>query len=74
MGETICGMCLKKETFLNRISKTDSFYPNIVISELEQLKIEQEEKRQEEWRKQEELYKQQQQELFILKVLMLFFL
>ena len=67
MGETICGMCLKKETFLNRISKTDSFYPNIVISELEQLKIEQEEKRQEEWRKQEELYKQQQQELFKIK-------
>ena len=60
-------MCLKKETFLNRISKTDSFYPNIVISELEQLKIEQEEKRQEEWRKQEELYKQQQQELSKIK-------
>ena len=67
VGETICGMCLKKETFLNRISKTDSFYPNIVISELEQLKIEQEEKRQEEWRKQEELYKQQKQELFKIK-------
>lgn len=72
--ETICGIYLKKETFVNRVSNFDSFYPNIVIPELEQLKeqiekekLEQEKKRQEEWKKQEELHKQQQQELFKIK-------
>jgi len=72
--ETICGIYLKKETFINRVSNDDSFYPNIVIQELEQLKdqiekekLEQDKKHQEEWKKQEELYKQQQQELFKIK-------
>lgn len=72
--ETICGMYLKKESFLNRVYNNDSFYPNIVIPELEELRIEIEQERQkqeriysEELKKQEELYKQQQQELFKIK-------
>jgi len=72
--ETICGMYLKKETFLNRVSNYDSFYPNIVLSELEELRIKIEEKRekqeikyQENMQKQEELYKKHQQELFETK-------
>ena len=36
--ETICGMYLKKETFINRVLNYDSFYQNIVIPELEELK------------------------------------
>lgn len=72
--KTICGIYLKKETFINRVSDYNSFYPNIVISELEQLKeqlekekLEQYKKYKEEWKKREELYKQQQQELFKIK-------
>lgn len=67
-------MYLKKETFINKVCNFDSFYPNIVISELEQLKeqiekekLEQEKKRQEKCKKLEELHKKQQQELFKIK-------
>ena len=38
--EVTCGMCLKKQSLINRVSNFDSFYPNIVIPELEKLKIE----------------------------------
>ena len=73
-NETICGLYLKKETFINRVSNFNSFYPNIVIFELEELrkeiekeKFKQEKKHQEKSKRQEELYKQQQEELFKTK-------
>lgn len=73
-SKKICGLYLKKENFINAVSNSKTFYPNIVISELEQLKVqyekeklEQEKKSQEEIRKQEEQYKQQQHELYKTK-------
>lgn len=72
--ETICGMYLRKEKFIDRVSNMNCFYLNIVIPELEQLQIQLEEERQEQERKyyeelkeQEKLYKKQQQELFKIK-------
>ena len=65
--ETICGLCLKKETFINRVSNFDSFYPNIVILELEQLRIEIEKENFEQEKKQQEERKKQKQELFKTK-------
>ena len=72
--ETICGLYLKKETFINQVSNFDKFYSNIVISELEQLKkqidakkLEEERRFKEELRRQEEFAKRQRQELFNIK-------
>ena len=65
--ETICGIYLKKETFINRVSSFDSFYPNIVISELEQLRIKIEKEEFEQEKKQQEERKKQKQELFKTK-------
>lgn len=33
----LCGMCIKKEDFINRVSLKDTFYPNIVLDELKNL-------------------------------------
>ena len=65
--ETICGIYLKKETFIKRVSSFDSFYPNIVISELEQLRIKIEKEEFEQEKKQQEERKKQKQELFKTK-------
>ena len=65
--ETICGLCLKKETFVNRISNYDSFYPNMVIHELEQLKEQLEKEELEQEKKRQEERKKQKQELFKIK-------
>lgn len=75
----ICGFCIKKDTFVNRVSNSNNFYPNILISELEQNRIkqekeesEQEKKRKENYRKYMEkikLYEKRQKKLFEEKYL-----
>lgn len=66
-NETICGIYLKKETFINRVSNFDSFYPNIIIPELEQLRIQVEKAKLKQEEKRQEKLKKQQQELFKIK-------
>lgn len=71
-NETICGVYLKKDTFINAVSYYNKFYKNIVLQELEDLWNIQEQKRlrqeklfQQDQEKQKELVKKAQQEKYI---------
>jgi len=71
---TICGLYLKKEVLINKVSNSNNFFKNIVISELQQLKLqyekeklEQEKKFKEELKIQEKKYRQKQIELYKIK-------
>lgn len=72
--KTLCGLYIKKEIFIDRVTTSSEFYQNIVIAELEELRIKLEQEKQEQekihlekLKKQDELYKKQQQELFKIK-------
>lgn len=72
--KALCGLYIRKDNFIKRVIKYSDFYPNIVLSELEELRIKiekerekQEIKYQEKIQKQEELYKKHQEELFKTK-------
>lgn len=53
----LCGLYIKKETFIKRVSENNSFFNNIVLSELHNIQIEKQREQEEQERKDQEEYK-----------------
>ena len=61
---TYCCMYITKEEFINRVSSNDVFFPNLIISELEQKRLDEIKALEEEERKKEEEYRKRKEAIF----------
>ena len=57
-------MYITKEEFINRVSSNDVFFPNLIISELEQKRLDEIKALEEEERKKEEEYRKRKEAIF----------
>ncbi len=57
-----CGMYMTKEEFINKVSNSDSFFPNLEFPELERQRLERLKALQEEEKRMEEEYKKEMEE------------